>query len=314
MRAHLKLTGLALVVAAAWLAGSCSENPVDVLIPNRPPAVAISAGPIRDSVDVFIVTFNWNASDGDGQVSRFLYAIDDTARASDWFETTAYEITLLFTVSDTGAAGIDSIYVGLSDVPIERFRFRGAHTFFLKAIDDDGARSATAGRSFTAETFAPETQIQNPSPSVIVSLGATFTVSWQGVDPDGTENPVGYSYRVVPVPDVLDLTPARAESVLYADNPLARPWSPFEPRTSRCSSGSPSPRTTSSECGPSTRRGRSSRGSAPRPRPEPPTPSASAPGRRAGSPSSGSAARSSAPSSRPRTSASGRSRSRRTPT
>ena len=190
MRALAKLVGLALVVLAAWLVGSCSENPADVLIPNQPPSVALSAGPIRDSVNVFVVTFNWNASDADGQVTRFRYAIDDTLSPDAWFETTNYELTLLFTAADS--AGVDLIFVGLSEVPFERYRFRGGHTFYVQAVDDDGARSAPAALSFTAQTFAPESQILNPSPSVLVDLGASFTVSWQGTDPDGTENPVGY--------------------------------------------------------------------------------------------------------------------------
>ena len=188
MRAHLTLLGLAAAVLAAWLIGSCSESPTDVPIPNQRPTVAISAGPIRDSVNIFIVTFNWNAADVDGQVGPFLYAIDDTLSPDAWFTTTAYELTLLFTATDS--AGVDSFYVGISDVPFERYRFRDAHTFFLKAVDDDGALSAPVALSFTAETIAPETQITNPSTSVIVELGPQFTVTWQGTDHDGTENPV----------------------------------------------------------------------------------------------------------------------------
>src|SRR6188768_239771 len=186
MRAYLKWMGLGAVVAAAWLLGSCAESPTDVPIPNRRPAVSISAGPIRDSVNVFIATFNWNASDTDGQVTRFFFAIDDT---TDWIETDSYEITLLFTA--TSLAGVDSIQIGSSDAFLERYRFRDAHTFYLKAEDDDEFFSP-----FTAQTIAPETQITNPSTSVIVELGPTFTVTWQGTDLDGTENPVGYSYRL----------------------------------------------------------------------------------------------------------------------
>ncbi len=230
MRAHLTLLGLAAAVLVAWLIGSCAESPTDVPIPNRPPSVAISAGPIRDSVSVFVVTFNWNASDTDGQVDRFIYAIDDTLSPDAWLTTTSYELTLLFTATDS--AGVDSIFVGLSDVPFLRYRYRGAHTFFLKAIDDDGAYSAPAALSFTAETIAPETQIDIPSTSVIVELGPTFTVSWTGTDLDGTENPVAYSYRLVAVDNVVFLTPEEIESTLYDPDALGDPWSPFEARTS----------------------------------------------------------------------------------
>ncbi len=230
MRAHLTLLGLVAAVLAAWLIGSCAESPTDVPIPNQRPAVAISAGPIRDSVNIFIVTFNWNASDVDGQVERFIYAIDDTLSPDAWFTTTSYELTLLFTATDS--AGVDSFYVGISDVPFERYRYRDAHTFFLKAIDDDDAVSPPVALSFTAETIAPETQITNPSTSVIVELGPQFTVTWSGTDLDGTENPVAYSYRVVRVQNVVLLTPAQVESTLFDPTSAGDPWSPFEARTS----------------------------------------------------------------------------------
>ncbi len=212
------------------LLAACSEAPTDVPIPNRPPVVAISAGPIRDSVDVFITTFNWNAFDPDGQVRHFLYAVDDTLAPDSWLTTEAYELTLLFSAVDS--AGVDLISVGSSGVSLERYRFRGAHTFFLKAVDDDGALSAPAQLSFTAETFAPETQILIPNPSVLITLGPTFTVSWQGIDRDGTEDPVGYSYRLVPVPDVLQLSPMAMEQMLLDPASPGDGWSPFEPRSS----------------------------------------------------------------------------------
>ena len=227
MRAYLKWMGLGAVVVAAWLLGSCAESPTDVPIPNQRPAVSLSAGPIRDSVNVFIATFNWNASDTDGQVTKFFFAIDDT---TDWIETEAYEITLLFTA--TSLAGVDSIQVGQSTAFLERYRFRGAHTFYLKAVDDDEFYSPLSALSFTAQTIAPETQITNPSTSVIVELGPTFTVTWQGTDIDGTENPVGYSYRLVPVQNVLLLTGEEIEAILFDPKSPGEPWSPFEPRTS----------------------------------------------------------------------------------
>ncbi len=210
--------------------GTCSKAPTDVPVPNRPPVVAISAGPIRDSVEVFITTFNWNAHDPDGVVTHFLFAVDDTLSSESWLQTAAYEITLLFSAVDS--AGVDSIVVGPSGVALERYRFRGAHTFFLKAVDDDGAESAPAALSFTAETIAPETEIITPSASVLVTLGPTFTVSWEGVDRDGTENPVGYSHRLVPVADVLALSPERMEEILFDPAAPGDGWSPFEPRTS----------------------------------------------------------------------------------
>jgi hypothetical protein len=215
-------------VAVVLALAACAETPQDVPIPNRPPVVTIAAGPIRDSVDVFIATFNWNASDTDGQVRRFLIAVDDTLSPDAWFVTDAYEATLMFTAPDS--AGVDHLVLGPSGVWLDRYRFRGAHTFFLKAVDDDGAESAPAALSFTAETIAPETEILVPSPSVLVTLGPTFAVSWRGTDLDGTEDPVAYSHRLVPVADVLRLAPAEMESVLFDPLSPGDGWSPFERR------------------------------------------------------------------------------------
>lgn len=228
--AYFRFIGLAAAFLGAWLIGSCAESPSDFLIPNQPPTLAIAAGPIRDSVDVFIVTFNWNASDLDGQVTHFIYAIDDTAGPGAWIETTSYELTLLVTAADS--AGVDSIRVGLGEAFLERYRFRDAHTFFLKAIDDDGAVSAPAALSFTAETFAPETQILIPFPGGMIDLGATFTVTWRGTDIDGTEDPVGYSWRIVPVDNVILMTAAEIESTLYDPRSPGEPWTAFSPSTS----------------------------------------------------------------------------------
>jgi hypothetical protein len=57
-------------------------------------------------------------------------------------------------------------------------------------------------------------------------------VSWQGTDRDGTEEPVGYSYRLVPVADVLRLTPEEMEQILYDEDAPGDGWSSFERRTS----------------------------------------------------------------------------------
>ncbi len=113
---------IALSIAAAGIAGiaiallgGCEKTPMDVLTPNQAPQVSVSAGPIRDSTNVFIATFNWNADDADGQVEMFRYAIDDTSSAAAWFETDDFELTLFFTAADS--ARVDSFYIGAATVP-----------------------------------------------------------------------------------------------------------------------------------------------------------------------------------------------------
>jgi hypothetical protein len=220
---------VAAAIALIVLIG-CEKTPMDVLIPNRAPSVSLSAAPIRDSTDIFIATFNWHASDRDGEVEYFRYAIDDTAAATDWFVTDDFELTLFFTAPDS--ARVDSIYVGAGTVPLERYVFNGAHTFFIKAVDDDGAESVPAVTSFTAETIAPETQILNPVSGTVVNLGPTFTVIWEGRDHDGTEPPVAYSWRLVRVENVVIMRDEEIENALLDPGSDGEPWSPFEPRTS----------------------------------------------------------------------------------
>ncbi len=222
---------LALVTTVAFTALlGCELTPMDVLVPNRAPSVSISASPIRDSTNIFIATFNWYASDQDGEVVLFRYAVDDTSTADAWFETDDFELTLLFTAPDS--AHVDSIYIAAATVPLERYIFNGAHTFFIKAVDDDGAESIPAYLSFTAETIAPETTILNPSPTGIVNLGSTFTITWEGTDLDGTEDPVGYSWRLVQAQNIISMTDVQIEATLLDPTSNGEPWSPFEPRLS----------------------------------------------------------------------------------
>ncbi len=220
-RATLLLLATAAVVTA--LVG-CERTPMDVLLPNQPPTVNLSASPIRDSTNVFIATFNWNATDPDGEVVRFLYAVDDTSSADAWFTTEDFELTLFFTAPDS--ARPDTLREGTT--VFERYLFNGAHTFYVKAVDDDGAESVVANISFTAETIAPETSITSPDPEGIRRLGNTFTVRWEGQDLDGTEPPVAYSYKLVQVDNILIYQPAEIEALLLEEDPNY-PWSPFEP-------------------------------------------------------------------------------------
>jgi hypothetical protein len=159
-------------------------------------------------------------------VEYFRYAIDDTSTQASWFETDDFEITLFFTAPDSSR--IDSIYIGAATVPLERYVFNGAHTFFVVAVDDDGAQSPPAFKSFTAESVAPETEILTPTPDSEVILGPDLRVTWTGHDPDDFADPTGYSWRLIRAQNIIALSDEEIEALLLDPAAPGTPWSPFE--------------------------------------------------------------------------------------
>jgi hypothetical protein len=225
--------------AIAALLLACSKLPVDTMSFNQRPLVAIEASSVSEAGRIdhlsglwrnrHVARMVWEASDPDGEIVLFRYAIDDTLTAGAWLETTAYDVELTFSADDS--ARVDSIYVGSSTVPIERYIFNGAHTFFLKAVDDEGLESPPVSISFTAETIAPESEITDPSPNSFISLGPTFPISWRGHDPDGTQPPVGFQWRLVRADDVITMTDAEIEQALLDPSSPGDPWSAIDTTT-----------------------------------------------------------------------------------
>jgi len=111
--------------------------------PNLLPHVSVTGGPPEGGVSSYHVTISWAAWDEDGVVKYFLYAIDDTTR---WTEIRALEQTFLFTA--------DSLREGEE--------FGRWHTFWVKAVDNDGAKSVPDYLTFDARTVAPKTTIISP--------------------------------------------------------------------------------------------------------------------------------------------------------
>ncbi len=165
---------------------------------NLRPQIQISNAPIEGTQTFYSVRVNWFASDPDGRVVRYIYATDPPVMGdTTWVETTSSEITLFFK----------------SPQPNDPLPPRGSiiisrdyHTFVVKAIDNEGAASAPATRSFTSRTTAPSTLITVPQPTdqQPASTLPSITIQWIGTDPDGviSQKPVKYKFKLVQATDI----------------------------------------------------------------------------------------------------------------
>ena len=188
-----------LVVALATMAGCGKSGDPFVVEPLRP-TVEITFAPIeRDSVS-YSVRINWAGSDADGQVVGFQYAVDPPANPTPgndtvWVDTQASEVALLF----PSRRPREPLAPPGQNVPSSDY-----HTFVIRAIDNEGYRSAPRYQSFTTFTIAPSTLITLPDGTNQLSIGTTpsVTIEWVGNDPDGTQRPVKYKYKLVTSADV----------------------------------------------------------------------------------------------------------------
>ncbi len=197
---HPRFRSLALLVIVAAVLSGCGKSATGLLVAAQRPQVEITFAPIEGDSVSYSVRINWSGSDADGQVVGFQYAIDPPASPTPgndtvWVDTRASEVSLLFPsrrprqpLAPPGRLVPSSDY----------------HTFVIRAIDNDGLRSAPEYQSFTSFTIAPSTRITAPSGTSQLSIRTTpsVTIEWIGTDPDGTQGPVKYKYRLVTATDV----------------------------------------------------------------------------------------------------------------
>ena len=197
---------------------------------NLPPHVSVTGGPPQGGESYYYVTISWVGWDEDGTVKHFLYAIDDTTQ---WTEIRELEQTFLFTA--------DSLREGEE--------FGKWHTFWIKAVDNDGAKSLPDYLTFDARTVAPKTTITSPScdPGVLcqgaIALGTQVKVTWDGEDPDCsslTKKPVAYQWRLLNLSALLGGAPTSSDAAylegLMTTTPENQPdttshWSEPRPET-----------------------------------------------------------------------------------
>lgn len=107
------------VIALAFAAAAC-DSPV--LPSNHPPTVVVTSGP-EGALELDSARFSWLGADRDGNLAGYYIALDDST-PDMLVESTAFTWRAL--------------------------EF-GPHTFYVQAVDDSGARSATAARTFDCQ-------------------------------------------------------------------------------------------------------------------------------------------------------------------
>jgi hypothetical protein len=195
------LTYLAVLGVSALGAAGCSQSVDTVFRSNIPPEVRLTQAPVSSQDQYFYAyRMNWVGYDPDGRVDHFLITVDPPRPDSVqtdlknqqglpiWSPTNKNEEIIFFRA--TAPESAQSAFLNATDF----------HTFAIAAVDDKGAISKPAWRTFFSFTQAPQVLIEAPSPNAAFTpiLTPTVRISWRGIDTDGqfTTKPVKYRYRL----------------------------------------------------------------------------------------------------------------------
>ncbi len=175
-----------LLVTAMQL--NCSEDVyIDLAGKNMPPTVRITHAPLEGTTTTYRVHFYWLGYDADGTIDHYEYVVvpgnpigfnpADTTGLDKWLVTDLNDMLIEVTADtkDTTVTIDERLYT----------RYRKTHTFFVRAVDNEGMRSEVAYRSFTAFTLAPKINIIQPTNPTNETqfLSPVTTFVWEGKDP-----------------------------------------------------------------------------------------------------------------------------------
>ncbi len=196
-----------LTLLTALFGSGCSKSLDETLTPNEAPTVTLTAAPIDTVGEYFYsVHLNWLGYDRDGKIVYYEYAVLDGL-------VTPFRLDTLRTFTSTNRNELTHFFTSTRPKEIDPRGTKSTdlHTFVIRAVDNEGARSKLAWRSFTSYTLAPSVRIVSPAPNDIFPPFVTPSVfiQWQGEDPDGqlTKKPVKYKFKLFNYDDPnIDLT------------------------------------------------------------------------------------------------------------
>lgn len=205
---------LVLVVGFGLLIPQCILFPdsdfTGEIVGNSRPTVQITGGVLVDSSEARSkIHFYWHGADEDGVIRYFEWAIDDTITEQAWRQTTNFDAAIFFQ-----AATLDDSTSSFSDW----------HTFFVRSVDNDNARSRPDKRYFNSFTIAPTTKIIKPESegSGLPGWASTLRVQWRGEDLDarGADRlPATYEIKHVLVPGGVTYTDEEEMARLFERAP-----------------------------------------------------------------------------------------------
>jgi hypothetical protein len=236
MSTKAKLTALQAIVGSVILSLlvflSCDTFEGE-LVPNQPPRVWLTSGPIEGGVSSSLVHFFWNGWDMDGDIRYFEYAITDnengafdpadTTGPDNWQRSNSLDKVFIFSadeIADTSS----------SDMITE---FTRSHTFFIRAVDDKGLASPSpAYRSFTARTLSPTVDITFPeylglNPVTLPPVAMFYWTATDYIDDiQSQQEPKFVRWILISTKSFSDDFPATIEYV--RENPSAPEWSDWQ--------------------------------------------------------------------------------------
>ena len=112
-------------ITAHLLVSGCAEETTGVRVPNQPPVIRITSGPIEDSLHVYRMTFHWASDDPDGDIVGYEYTISgDTTATDSLLTTTDPFVALRFTAADFYDTSIRADFLAFADALVEAFGVR----------------------------------------------------------------------------------------------------------------------------------------------------------------------------------------------
>ncbi len=178
---RLSLASLVIVVAVF---SACTESGLDGQgFENQLPQVWLAAAPPEGSLGKYTVRLFWGGWDPDGEVKHYEYLVTDNKTGV--FDPRDLERGVWRTV-----IGNDSTFVFSADSLLTPgttkliSEFVRSHTFFIRAVDMENARSEYAYRSFTSRTLSPEVLISVPLRNAFnpADIPQTATFRWTARD------------------------------------------------------------------------------------------------------------------------------------
>lgn len=171
MRVLPRIASAALAVAAVAIAAGCAKKLQSLTaLANQPPSVALTAAPLSAASAGYALS--WSGSDPDGRVDHYLVTDNPHffGQTSGWARADETSRVLAL-------GGAVPAIVGRSNLPEPTF-------FAVRAVDDQGAVSEPAIKSFMGTDEAPFVIIYSPIPSHInvAQVGSTVRIQWTGYD------------------------------------------------------------------------------------------------------------------------------------
>ena len=202
----------------------CNDMGIQKVTPNRPPETILSGGP-RDSTAAtpYLVQLFWSASDPDGTIDHYDFILVDHPASRGSLEGADSLTTVVVTVPEVddprwqGTTSTDSIFVTLADTlrrdpqpgpdedeeTVRDTYFERWHTFFIRAVDNDGLPDATPDyRTFNSTNIAPTANLTEPiRAGEVFAAPSTVVFNWDGQDDTGTGDllePVASRWVIIP--------------------------------------------------------------------------------------------------------------------